>query len=125
MLTVDEKEIALSLADNCTAGDIARQIKASTKDVYSFIKSKGIEPLTDADILRYRLYKESPYKTREQMFADLAVSTPTFEKYVRETSVKFMIPETNKPRMSFWDRLRELERQEGISDYIKGVKSRD
>jgi len=89
MFTKSQQEQVLDLAQNFTTTQIVEQTGLKYTDVYSFIKRSGIDPLTEGDLIKSRLYKEARYYTKVDMHKMLGISYPMFNKYVEETGVTF------------------------------------
>ncbi len=89
MFTEIEKETMLDLAQNFTAGQIAEKMKGDVHIIRTFLVSKGIHPLTEGDIITYRLFHEAHKYTKKEMREILGIAYLTFEKYVEETGVTF------------------------------------
>lgn len=119
-MTNEQREHILSLCDDFTAEQISQKTGCTRQEIDAFLRRNNITPITNADLIRHRLYKEAPYKSREQMFKDLGITAVPFEKYVLETGVVFESAKEKeyKPRISFWDRLRGIGVQQGIREKI-------
>lgn len=120
-MTHEQHEQALEMAQNFTADQIAEKLGERRQTVDTFLRSRGITPVTKGDQIRYKLYREAANKTREQMFQELGVSAPTFDKYVAETGVKFYEKVEYRPRVSFWDRLRGVAEKQSVAEYLRTV----
>lgn len=124
MLTEDQKQRILDLAQNFTCLQIAAETKLNATEIYGFMKRQGISLLTEGDIIMNRLYKEAHKYSRAEMKQRLNITEPTMEKYVKETGVTFKGEGLPKPIGSFTDKRREYELREAIQDryYITGRK---
>lgn len=91
MFTTTEKEQVLNLAQNFTAAQIAESTGLKYNDIYAFVKRSGIDPLTEGDQIKNRLYKEAHRHTKVEMHRLLAISYDTFKKYIQETGVVFKV----------------------------------
>jgi hypothetical protein len=121
MFTTKERQTIFDLSDNFTPQQIADRIGGSRDSVYAYLRSIKIEPLTQADIVKNKLYKEAHLYSREEMQGRVDVGKATFDKYVMECGVKFKEKEEavneTKPKKSFNDLRKLQELMEDVRDY--------
>lgn len=123
-MTQEQKEMIENLSQNHTAlqieGIMNHEVTASA--VHGYLKKINIEPLTNAELYKNKLYKEAHLYTREEMIKRLGVGINAFDKYVEETGVVFKnegAKEEYITPLSYLERVRVAGIREGVAEYIR------